>query len=179
MFTATPVCSVARCLRNLGSMKGAACLGQHHSADTLRNDHGFPGSPGLPNRGGQGGTSKVWPRAKCAPRSTGLGSSRANGPDHFANGSPCNVSAAHVLPSKRFMRNLLCVVGRHEWRTKYDTEGRPYEMCGRPQCYHRRNHDSPPDGPGTGTDRGSPPPPFQPPTYGGGVDMGGGGGGGG
>ena len=74
MFTATLVCSVARCLRNLGSMKGAACLGQHHSADTLRNDHGFPGSPELPNRGSQGGTSKVWPPANCAHSSTGLGS---------------------------------------------------------------------------------------------------------
>ena len=30
------------------------------------------------------------------------------------------------------MRNLLCVIGRHEWRTKYDTEGRPFEQCGRP-----------------------------------------------
>jgi hypothetical protein len=30
-------------------MKGVACLGQHHSADTLRSDHGFPGSPGLPD----------------------------------------------------------------------------------------------------------------------------------
>ena len=61
------VCPVARYLRNLGSMKGVACLGQHHSADTLRSDHVFPGSPGLPNRGDQGGTSKVWPRANCAP----------------------------------------------------------------------------------------------------------------
>ena len=82
------------------------------------------------------------------------------------------------------MRNLLCVIGRHEWRVKYDTEGRPFEICGRPQCYHLRDNHSPSDGPGTGTDRGSPPPPFQPPTYGaqppaGGVDMGGGGGEGG
>jgi hypothetical protein len=23
------------------------------------------------------------------------------------------------------MRNLLCVIGRHEWRVKYDNEGRP------------------------------------------------------
>ena len=73
------------------------------------------------------------------------------------------------------MRNLLCVIGRHEWQIKYDNEGRLFEMCGRPQCYHLRDNDSPSDGPSTGTDRDSPPPPFQPPTYGGGVDMGGGG----
>ena len=45
-------------------------------------------------------------------------------------------------------------------------------MCGRPQCYHSRGHDSPADRAGTGTDRGEPPPPFQPPTYGGGVEYG-------
>jgi hypothetical protein len=51
----------------------AACLFQdHHSAGTLRSDQGFPGSPGLPNRASQGGTSKVWPRANCAPSSTSL-----------------------------------------------------------------------------------------------------------
>jgi hypothetical protein len=46
-------------LRNLGSMKDAACLGRHHRADTLRSERGFPGSPGLPNRGGEDSTSKV------------------------------------------------------------------------------------------------------------------------
>jgi hypothetical protein len=40
-------------------MKDAVCLAQHHSADTLRNAREFLGSPGLPNRGGEGGTSKV------------------------------------------------------------------------------------------------------------------------
>ena len=48
MFTATLVCSVARCLRNLGSMKGVACLGQHHSADTLRMSMGFRVLPDFP-----------------------------------------------------------------------------------------------------------------------------------
>jgi hypothetical protein len=41
-------CPVARCLRNLGSMKGVACLGQRHSADTLHSEHRFPGSPDFP-----------------------------------------------------------------------------------------------------------------------------------
>ena len=54
------------------------------------------------------------------------------------------------------MRNLLCVIGRHEWRMKYDNEGRPFDICGRPGCYHVRHDDSPSDGPYTGTDRGCP-----------------------
>jgi hypothetical protein len=29
------------------------------------------------------------------------------------------------------MRNLLCVIGRHDWRVEHDKEGRPYEICGR------------------------------------------------
>jgi hypothetical protein len=74
------------------------------------------------------------------------------------------------------MRNLLCVIGRHEWRVEYDNEGRPFEICGRQGCYHVRDSDSRSDGPSTGTDRvtaaalltthlrGRP--------YGGGVDMG-------
>jgi hypothetical protein len=69
------VFSRALCLRNLGSMKDAACLGQHCSIGTRRSAHGFPGSPGLPNRASEDGTSKVWPRANCAPSSVGLGSS--------------------------------------------------------------------------------------------------------
>ena len=64
------------------------------------------------------------------------------------------------------MRNLLCVIGRHEWRVKYDNEGRPFEICGRPHCYHLRDNHSPSDGPGTGTDRGSPPRPFSHPPMG-------------
>jgi hypothetical protein len=39
-------------------MKGAACLAQHHSADTLRSDYGSPCSPGFPNRANQDGTSR-------------------------------------------------------------------------------------------------------------------------
>jgi hypothetical protein len=26
------------------------------------------------------------------------------------------------------MRSLLCVIGRHEWRVKYDNEGRPFDI---------------------------------------------------
>ncbi len=38
------------------------------------------------------------------------------------------------------MRNPLCVTGRHEWRMTYDTKGQPFEICGRPSCYHARGH---------------------------------------
>jgi hypothetical protein len=74
------------------------------------------------------------------------------------------------------MRSLLCVIGRHEWGTKYDTEGRPFEQCGRPGCYHLRGRDSRSDGPYTGTDRGMP---SQPPNLSGPDGWGGGGGDGG
>jgi hypothetical protein len=49
------------------------------------------------------------------------------------------------------MRSLLCVIARHEWRVKYDNEGRPFDICGRPGCYHVRHGDSPSDGPYTGS----------------------------
>jgi hypothetical protein len=55
------------------------------------------------------------------------------------------------------MRNLRCVIGRHEWRMKHDNEGRPFEICGRPGCYHIRDH-SRSDRPYTGTDPTPPPP---------------------
>jgi hypothetical protein len=45
------------------------------------------------------------------------------------------------------MRNLRCVIGRHDWQVKHDKEGQPYEICGRPRCYHIRGHDSRSDGP--------------------------------
>jgi hypothetical protein len=64
------------------------------------------------------------------------------------------------------MRNLLCVIGRDEWRIKYDNEGRPFEICGRPRCYRLRDHDAPSEEPRTGTDRGLPPPPLEPPNLG-------------
>jgi hypothetical protein len=70
------------------------------------------------------------------------------------------------------MRSLLCVIGRHEWRVKYDNEGRPFDICGRPGCYHVRHGDSPSDGPYTGTDRGIP---SQPPNWSGPDGWGGGG----
>jgi hypothetical protein len=52
---AVPIFSLARCLRNLGSMKDAVCLGKRYSADT----HGFRSSPDHPNRASEGGTSMV------------------------------------------------------------------------------------------------------------------------
>jgi hypothetical protein len=45
------------------------------------------------------------------------------------------------------MKSLLCVMGRHDWQLKQDKEGQPYEICGRPRCYHVRGHDSRSDGP--------------------------------
>ena len=55
------------------------------------------------------------------------------------------------------MRNLLCVVGRHDWQIKHHKDGRPYEICGRPGCYHVRGQ-SRSDRPYTGTVPDSPPP---------------------
>ena len=55
------------------------------------------------------------------------------------------------------MRNLLCVIGHHEWRVKSDHEGRPVEICGRSGCYHVRGH-SRSDRPYTGTSPEPPPP---------------------
>jgi hypothetical protein len=66
------------------------------------------------------------------------------------------------------MRNLLCVIGRHDWEVKHDKEGRPYEICGRPRCYRLRN-DARSEGPYTHTDPGRPPPPPRPPDPGAGV----------
>jgi hypothetical protein len=59
------------------------------------------------------------------------------------------------------MRNLLCVIGRHDWRAKYDKEGRPHETCGRPGCYRVRGH-SRSDGPYRHADQGLPLPPHVP-----------------
>jgi hypothetical protein len=67
------------------------------------------------------------------------------------------------------MKNLLCVIGRHDWKVKHDKEGRPYEICLRPQCYRLRNDDARSDGPYTHTDPGRPPPP-QPPDPGAGAE---------
>jgi hypothetical protein len=55
------------------------------------------------------------------------------------------------------MRNLLCVIGRHEWRMKDGIEGRPFEICGRPGCYHVQGQ-SRSDRPYVGTDPTPPPP---------------------
>jgi hypothetical protein len=71
------------------------------------------------------------------------------------------------------MRNLLCVIGRHEWQVKQDKEGRPYEICGRPGCYRIRDR-SRSDGPYTHTDTGLPLPPQVPPDGGAGGAVGGG-----
>jgi hypothetical protein len=56
-------------------MTDALCLAAHHSDETRRSARGFPGSPGLPNRASQDGTSKAWPQANCAPHESGLESS--------------------------------------------------------------------------------------------------------
>jgi hypothetical protein len=66
------------------------------------------------------------------------------------------------------MRNLHCVIGRHDWQVKHDKEGRQYEICGRPGCYRVRSH-SRSDGPYTHTDTGRPLPPHVPPDGGPGV----------
>ena len=68
-----------------------------------------------------------------------------------------------VLESERSMRNLLCVIGRHDWQVKNDKEGQPYEICGRPRCYHVRGHDSRSDGPYRHQDSDPPLPPQPPP----------------
>jgi NmrA-like family len=77
-----PICSLSRCLRNLGSMKDAVCLGTRYGADTPRSAHWFPDSRGIPNRASESGTSMVWPRANCAPGSEELGSSRKSPSQH-------------------------------------------------------------------------------------------------
>ena len=64
------------------------------------------------------------------------------------------------------MRNLLCVIGRHDWQAKQDKEGRPYEICGRPGCYRVRGH-SGSDGPYRQSDQDRPLPPQVPLTSGG------------
>jgi hypothetical protein len=53
---------------------------------------------------------------------------RAGTPAHSETGTaePCNVSAKpYACRARRSMRNLRCVIGRHDWRMKYDNEGRP------------------------------------------------------
>jgi hypothetical protein len=72
------------------------------------------------------------------------------------------------------MRNLLCVIGRHDWQVKHDKEGRPYELCGRPRCYRLRGDDSRSDGPYRHTDQDLPLPSQVPPDGGAGGAAGGG-----
>jgi hypothetical protein len=57
----------------------------------------------------------------------------------------------------------ICVIGRHDWQVKHDKEGQPYEICGRPRCYHVRGHDSQSDGPYRRQDSDPPLPPQSPP----------------
>ncbi len=35
------------------------------------------------------------------------------------------------------MRNVRCLVGRHEWELVTDKDGRPYQKCSRPGCTRR------------------------------------------
>ena len=71
------------------------------------------------------------------------------------------------------MRNLRCVIGRHDWQVKHDKEGRPYEICGRPGCYRVRDH-SRSDGPYRHSDKDLPLPPHVPTDGGAGGAAGGG-----
>jgi hypothetical protein len=59
------------------------------------------------------------------------------------------------------MRNLRCVIWRHDWQVKQDKEGRPYEICSRPGCYRVRDH-SRSDGPYRHSDKDLPLPPHAP-----------------
>jgi hypothetical protein len=68
----------------------------------------------------------------------------------------------HAVLECDSMRNLLCVIGRHDWQVKHHNEGQPYEICGRPRCYHVQGHDSGSDGPYRHQDSDQPLPP-QPP----------------
>jgi hypothetical protein len=52
------------------------------------------------------------------------------------------------------MKNPRCIIGRHEWHTKLNIEGEPYEICSRPGCGKIRKTGSPFD---VGGER---PPPF-------------------
>lgn len=35
------------------------------------------------------------------------------------------------------MRDVRCLVGRHQWESVRDKDGQPYEKCSRPACTRR------------------------------------------
>ena len=41
------------------------------------------------------------------------------------------------------MKHPRCIIGRHEWKTKLNREGEPYEICSRPGCAKIRTTGSP------------------------------------
>ena len=41
------------------------------------------------------------------------------------------------------MKDPRCIIGRHEWQTKTNREGEPYEICSRPGCGKIRKTGSP------------------------------------
>jgi len=41
------------------------------------------------------------------------------------------------------MKDPHCMIGRHEWHTKLNIEGEPYETCSRPGCGKIRKTGSP------------------------------------
>jgi hypothetical protein len=46
------------------------------------------------------------------------------------------------------MKDLRCLLGRHEWKTKKNREGELYEVCGRTNCLKIRKTGSPFDADG-------------------------------
>jgi hypothetical protein len=41
------------------------------------------------------------------------------------------------------MKHPRCIIGRHEWHTRLNREGEPYEICSRPGCEKIRKTGSP------------------------------------
>ena len=41
------------------------------------------------------------------------------------------------------MKDPRCLIGHHEWETKINVEGEPYEVCSRPNCLKVRKTSSP------------------------------------
>lgn len=41
------------------------------------------------------------------------------------------------------MKHPRCMIGRHEWQTKLNVEGEPYEICSRTGCQKIRKTGSP------------------------------------
>jgi hypothetical protein len=81
---------VPRYHRNLGSMKDAACLGKHHSADTLPSARGFPGSPILPNRGRRRRHFQGLATRRCSVTSIGESAPSSHASKPLRHTRPCS-----------------------------------------------------------------------------------------